>query len=64
VIRRRGDELPRAAGCTVAERRFLTRLVLYVAASRIERVLYPVAAPSESAEAMLALLGAGAAPHE
>jgi peroxiredoxin len=38
-------------------RTFLRRMVLYVAANQIERVLYPVADPGESANALLALLG-------
>jgi peroxiredoxin len=38
-------------------RTFLRRMVLYIAANQIERVVYPVADPGESARAMLALLG-------
>lgn len=38
-------------------RHFLRRMLLYIAANQIERVLYPVADPGESAQAMLALLG-------
>lgn len=38
-------------------RTFLRRMVLYIAANQIERVLYPVADPGESAQALLALLG-------
>jgi len=38
-------------------RTFLRRMALFVAANQIERVLYPVTDPGESARAMLALLG-------
>jgi peroxiredoxin len=38
-------------------RTFLRRMVLYIAANQIERALYPVEHPGESAQAMLALLG-------
>jgi peroxiredoxin len=38
-------------------RTFLHRMVLYISANRVERVLYPVADPGESAQALLALLG-------
>ena len=41
---------------SVGNRTFLRRLVLYIAANRIERVIYPVVAPGESAAAMLELL--------
>lgn len=37
-------------------RTFLRRMVLYLAANQVERVLYPVADPGESARALLALL--------
>jgi peroxiredoxin len=41
---------------SVGGRTFLERLMLYIAANRIERVIYPVVAPAESAERMLELL--------
>ena len=37
-------------------RTFLRRMVLYISANQIERVLYPVTDPGESAQALLALL--------
>ena len=41
---------------SVGGRTFLERLMLYVAANRVERVISPVVAPAESAERMLELL--------
>ena len=41
---------------TVGGRTFLKRMVLQVTANRIERIMYPVTPPAESAGAMLELL--------
>jgi len=47
----------------VAGRTFLKRMVLYVSANQVEQVIYPIAAPGESARALLELLRRGARPQ-
>jgi len=57
--RRESLSLQRAWGLpvfTVGGRTFLRRMVLYITQNHIERVLYPITAPAESAQAMLELL--------
>jgi peroxiredoxin len=54
-----GLQLQRAWGLpafAVGGRTFLKRMVLYISRNQIERVLYPIAAPGESAQAILELL--------